>query len=56
MSKTAKQKKDCFLITRINSKLKQIIAEVAQGDGMTVTRYLEKLVENDLRARLEQFS
>lgn len=56
MSESAKQKKDTFLVTRINSKLKQVIAEVAQGKGMTVTKYLEQLVKNDLQARQEQFS
>lgn len=54
MSETAKQKKDAFLVTRINSDLKQAITQAAKGEGMTVTLYLEKLVKNDLRARLEQ--
>ncbi len=49
-----KLKKDTFLVTRINSELKQAIAKAAKGEGMTVTRYLEKLVKNDLQARLEQ--
>ena len=56
MSETAKQKKNTFLVTRINSDLKHLIAQVAHGEGLTVTRYLEELVKNDLRARLEQFS
>lgn len=56
MSETAKQKKDTFIVTRINSKLKQIIANVAESSGMTVTAYLEQLVMNDLQARQKQFS
>jgi macrodomain Ter protein organizer (MatP/YcbG family) len=56
MSETAKQKKNTFLVTRINSDLKQVIAQVAHREGLTVTRYLEQLVKNDLRARQEQFS
>jgi hypothetical protein len=51
-----KLKKDAFLVTRINSALKQVIAKVAKNDGTTVTRYLETLVKNDLQARQEQFS
>jgi predicted DNA binding CopG/RHH family protein len=51
-----KPKKDTFIVTRINSKLKQVIAQVAHREGLTVTRYLEKLVKNDLQARQEQFS
>lgn len=56
MSETAKQKKDTFLVTRINSGLKQAIAKAAKCEGLTVTRYLEALVKNDLQARQEQFS
>ena len=56
MSKTTKTKKDTFLVTRISSDLKRVIAQVAHNEGLTVTRYLEKLVKNDLQVRQEQFS
>ncbi len=51
-----KLKKDTFLVTRINSKLKRAIENAAKQNGQTVTGYIEKLVENDLRAKFEPIS
>lgn len=51
-----KPKKDTVIIARINSKLKRAIENAAKANGQTVTGYIEKLVENDLRARFEPIS
>ena len=51
-----KPKKDTVIIARINSKLKRAIENAAKQNGQTVTGYIEKLVENDLRAKFEPIS
>ena len=50
-SNDLKLKKDTVFITRINSRIKDKLAEIAAGEGLTMTEYFHRLLIQDLKKR-----
>ena len=44
-------KKDQVFITRMSERIKQALAKLAQGDGVSMAQYVEKLIERDLKRK-----
>jgi predicted DNA-binding protein len=49
-------KKDTVIITRINKRLKEIINQVSQKKGSTLSGYLHELILQDLEKRNIDFN
>lgn len=45
------EKKDRVFITRMSERIKQALAKLAQGDGVSMAQYVEKLIERDLKRK-----
>lgn len=52
MSDTTMQKKDQILIARVSGQVKSKLAQLAQGDGVSMGEYLARLIERDAKKRL----
>lgn len=53
MSDTTMQKKDQILIARVTDQVKSKLAQLAQGDGVSMGEYLARLIERDAKRRLK---
>ena len=45
------EKKDKVFVMRMSDAIKSALAELAQGDGISMAGYIEKAIERDLRKR-----